>query len=296
MIEISKLKMAKEAALNLNLFEKTAYNAYGIYPQEAYSQGGQYPGAPDAPRFMSPLVQGLGGLGIAGMGAYSLLKSTPQILASPVKPRSTDLEAALAMLLASGAGYGLKHWKDKGKPAASEALSEALSAATPVATPAATFQVGPTETFYNEFSPSAAGPAEKATGPARGATRLPRRARDAAHRSAAAARRAAGSGGGGKPLTKATNFASSSTALHKMKRLQQMGVLPEVYKASPALLGVTDTGAELITALKSKKSKNFGVRKPSINEMRAAEAFADKLRVGAQVFGRNRNAARALLK
>lgn len=220
MIEISKLKMAKEAALNLNLFEKTAYNAYGIYPQEAYSQGGQYPGAPDAPRFMSPLVQGLGGLGIAGMGAYSLLKSTPQILASPVRPRSTDLEAALAMLLASGAGYGLKHWKDKGKPAA----SEALSAATPGATPAATFQAGPTETFYNEFSPSA-------TGPARGATR-----------------------------------------------------------------GVTDTGVGSITALKSKKSRNFGVRKPSINEMRAAEAFADKLRVGAQVFGRNRNAARALLK
>jgi hypothetical protein len=246
MIKISKLKAAKEAALSLNLFEKTAYNAYGAYPQEAYLQGGQYPDAPDAPRFMSPLVQGLGGLGIAGMGAYSLLKSTPQILASPVKPHGAGLDAALAMLLASGAGYGLKgHWKDKGKPA----VSATTPVTTPAATPAATFQVGPTETFYHEFSPSATGPAGKATG----------------------------SGRGGKPPTKATNSASSSTALHKIKRLQQQGILPKSYKSSPASRNVTNTGAGLITALKPK-GKHFGVEKPSIDKVRAVRSLLDKLK------------------
>lgn len=243
MIKISKLKAAKEAALNLNLFEKTAYNAYGAYPQEAYLQGGQYPDAPDAPRFMSPLVQGLGGLGIAGMGAYSLLKSTPQILASPVKPRGAGLDAALAMLIASGAGYGLKgHWKDKGKPAA----SEALSATIPATIPAATFQVGPTETFYHEFSPSATGPASKATG----------------------------SGRGGKPPTKATNSASSSTALHKLKRLQQQGILPESYKLSPAL---------------KPKGNHFGVTKPSIDKVRAVRSLLDKLKGVIGIAGGKRN-------
>jgi hypothetical protein len=209
------------------------------------------------------------------MGAYSLLKSTPQILASPVKPRSTDLEAALAMLLASGAGYGLKHWKDKGKPAASEALSATTPATTPAATPAttpattpaATFQVGPTETFYHEFSPSATGPASKATG----------------------------SGRGGKPPTKSTNSASSSTALHKIKRLQQQGILPKSYKSSPASRNVTNTGAGLIAALNSK-NMNFGVKKPSIDEVRAVRSLLDKLKAGARAAGRKRNAAIALLK